>query len=294
MSHSIGINPISWSNDDLQYVGGEISLQTCLGQAASAGYDGVELGHKFPRDASELAPLLKEHGLRLVSGWYSGQLLAQSASDEASAMAEHARLLQQMDCEVLIFAEVTGCIHSDTETRLSQRPRIAPEDWPRFCKRLSELAKRTFDSGLKLCYHHHMGTVVQSEEEIDALMNDTSDELYLLLDAGHAHFAGADPLKLARQYAERIGYVHCKDIRASVLENCTNRDCSFLDAVLDGVFTVPGDGNIDFAAILSQLQSAGYDDWFVVEAEQDPNVAPPAKFARLGHDNLRRWLADRP
>lgn len=291
MNNSIGINPITWSNDDLQYIGGDISLQTCLQDAARAGYDGVELGHKFPRDAQVLKPLLEEHGLDLVSGWYSGQLLQRNAQAEVAAMNSHASLLEAMGCNVIIFAEVTDCIHSMSDVRLSLRPSLSATQWKEFGQRMSEVGKAASDRGLKLCFHHHMGTVVQSAEDIDALMNSTSDDVYLLLDTGHAVFAGADPVQLARQYADRIGHVHCKDIRPSILDACINRDSSFLDAVLDGAFTVPGDGCVAYEQLIEILADTAYEGWLVVEAEQDPSVAPPAKYAQLGIDNLRKFLA---
>ena len=290
MNISIGINPISWTNDDLQYVGGHISLETCLSDAASAGYDGVELGHKFPREAEALRPILDRHNLALVSGWYSGQLVSRDSEDEIAAMADHADLLRAMNCDVLIFAEVTGCIHGSKDTRLSQRPRLKPKQWSAFGKRLTEVGKAAADRGLKLCYHHHMGTVVQSAADIDTLMNETGDDVFLLLDSGHAMFAGADPVQLAQKYAERIGHVHCKDIRRSVMDQCLNRDCSFLDAVLNGVFTVPGDGCIDYKGLFAALANVGYSGWAVVEAEQDPNVADPLTYATLGYGNLARLL----
>jgi len=291
MNVSIGINPITWSNDDLQYVGGNISLQTCLREASAAGYDGVELGHKFPRDAGVLRPLLEEHGLALISGWYSARLLQRDSKSEAAAMSSHAELLRQMGCDVLILAEVTGCIHSMADTRLSQRPRLPADDWQAFGRRMSELGKISAEQGLKLCYHHHMGTVVQSALDIDALMNETSDDVFLLLDTGHAVFAGADPVALAEQYGDRIGHVHCKDIREAVLRRCQNRDSSFLEAVLDGAFTVPGDGFIPFERVLSTLSQQAYQGWLVVEAEQDPSVAPPEKYAQMGASNLKSMIS---
>jgi inosose dehydratase len=290
MNLSIGINPISWTNDDLQYVGGHISLETCLSDASTAGYDGVELGHKFPRDAETLRPILDRHSLSLVSGWYSGQLLARDSASEIESMTAHTDLLRAMGCDVLIFAEVTGCIHGSKDTRLSQRPRLKTEQWSTFGKRLTEVGKAAADKGLKLCYHHHMGTVVQSAEDIDALMNETGEEVYLLLDSGHAMFAGADPVALAKQYADRIGHVHCKDVRETVMQRCLNRDCSFLDAVLDGVFTVPGDGCIDYPGIFAALDNVGYSGWAVVEAEQDPNVADPLVYSTQGFSNLAKLV----
>ena len=289
MAISLGINPITWSNDDLQYVGADVSLDTCLSDAAAAGFAGIELGHKFPRDAKRLKPILDKHGLSLVSGWYSGRLLERDARKEAAAMKSHASLLVDMGCDVLIFAEVTGCIHSNIDASLSRRPRMAAADWKQFGQRLSDLARVTADLGLKLCYHHHMGTVVQSDADIDALMQTTSDDVHLLLDTGHALFAGADPAQLAGQYSERIGHLHCKDIREKPMRRCLNRDGSFLDAVLDGAFTVPGDGCIDYEGVFSALGS-DYSGWAIVEAEQDPSIAPPMTFAKLGYDNLRRLV----
>jgi len=288
MAISLGINPITWSNDDLQYVGANISLESCLSDTAAAGFSGIELGHKFPRDAKVLKPVLDKHGLALVSGWYSGRLLERDAGEEAVAMESHATLLAAMGCDVLIFAEVTGCIHSDITARLSQRPKIAAKDWKQFGRRMSAVAKVVAGYGLKLCYHHHMGTVVQSDTDIDALMQETSDDVFLLLDTGHAYFAGADPVRLAQQYSARIGHLHCKDVRSGPMQRCINRDGSFLDAVLDGAFTVPGDGCIDYAGIFATLR--GYSGWAVVEAEQDPSVAPPAQYAQLGYDNLRALI----
>ena len=290
MSTPIGINPISWTNDDLQYVGGHISLETCLREAATAGYAGIELGHKFPRDPAELRPTLENHGLILVSGWYSGELLSRNAAAEIKHMQEHATLLSAMGCDVLIFAEVSGCIHSDRNARISQRPRLAQDDWKVFGKRMTDVARAAADMGLKLCYHHHMGTVVQSYDDIDALMNATGDEVRLLLDTGHAYFAGADPVSLASSYAARISHLHCKDVREAVLRQSLNRDCSFLDAVLDGVFAVPGDGCIDYPAVFAPLAAAGYSGWVVVEAEQDPAVAHPLTCATRGFEHLRRLL----
>ena len=291
MNVSIGINPITWSNDDLPGVGGDISLDTCLTETAAAGYAGIELGGKFPRNAEILTPMLERHGLSLVSGWYSGHLLQQSAKDEAAAMKEHLGLLKQMGCKVLIFAEVTSGVHSNIEVRASQRPQMSKDQWQQFGERLSDLAKMTADDGVMLNYHHHMGTVVQSAEDIDLLMEATSDEVQLLLDTGHAIYADTDPAAIAKAYCSRIGHVHCKDVRRVVLKRSLNRDSSFLTAVLNGVFTVPGDGCINYKTVLSIMKEAGYEGWLVVEAEQDPSVAPPAKYAKLGYENLQSLVS---
>jgi inosose dehydratase len=291
MKVRLGINPLTWTIDDMPEVGGETSLETCLTEARAAGFEGVELGCKFPRTAPELKAALAPHGLALVSGWYSARLLQRGADEEYEAMRAHRELLSALGCDVVVVAETTHCIHGDRSRRLSQRPVLTATDWPRFTARLDELGVRLRDAGLRLAYHHHMGTVVQTEDEVDRLMDSCDDAVGLLLDTGHLTFAGGDPVRAALRHASRIVHVHCKDVRRPVLDRSLNRDCSFLDAVLDGVFTVPGDGCVDYPAALAPLARANYRGWLVVEAEQDPSVAPSAHYADLGHRNLQRFAA---
>ena len=287
MGVELGINPISWTNDDLPGLGDDISLDTCLKEARAAGFTGVELGRKFPRDAAALRLVLERHDLRLASGWYSLRLLERDAAAEWQAMQPHFKLLAELGCRVMVVAEVSGCVHGDRRARLSTRPQVAPERWPELGARMSDLAERMQQHGLRMAYHHHMGTVVQTGQEIDRLMEHTRDAVGLLLDTGHLRFAGDDPVRYARTYRSRITHVHCKDVRPAVLSRVLNRDASFLDGVIEGVFTVPGDGCIDYRAVLAPLAEHGYSGWWVVEAEQDPAIAEPARYAALGHRHLR-------
>jgi inosose dehydratase len=286
MTVRIGINPLTWSNDDLPSLGAENSLETCLTEARAAGYAGVELGNKFPRDAAKLRPILQTHGLALVSGWYSGRLLERDVDAEWSAMRAHFELLHALDCKVMVFAEVSRCRHGDQLAPISQRPHLPRGDWSRFGQRMTALAERMQREGLRMAYHHHMGTVVQSAQDIDDLMANTGDAVGLLLDTGHLTYAGDDPAQAAARYARRIVHVHCKDVRREVLARCRNRDSSFLNAVLEGVFTVPGDGMVDYRSVLEPIARSGYQGWLVVEAEQDPAVAPPMRYATMGYRNL--------
>jgi inosose dehydratase len=288
MAVRLGTNPIAWSNDDLRDLGAATSLETCLAEARTAGYGGIELGHKFPRDAATLGPILAAHDLALVSGWYSCALLQRPAAGEMAAMRPHLDLLRALGSKVLILAECSNTIHGDRSAPLSGRPVLAASEWARFGARMTELADRSADEGLAIVYHHHMGTCVQSGDDIDRLMDATGPAVRLLLDTGHATFGGVDPVALARRYRSRIGHVHCKDVRASVLRECGGN--SFLDSVVAGVFTVPGDGMVDFAAVLAELP--GYDGWLVVEAEQDPAAAHPLTYAMLGRDNLAAYARD--
>jgi inosose dehydratase len=289
MTVRLGINPLTWTNDDLPTLGAETTLETCLRQAREAGFTGVELGNKFPRVAKELRPILKAHDLSLVSGWYSGRLLERDVDAEWDAMSRHFQLLRDLDCEAMVFAEVSRCTHGDQRIPVSQRPHLARHEWPGFCDRLTALAERMKSEGLRLAYHHHIGTVVQSQQDVDRMMEGTGDAVGLLLDTGHLTFSGARAklASLAEQYAKRIVHVHCKDVRQFILDRVRNRDASFLDAVLDGVFTVPGDGMVDYLRVLTPLAAAGYSGWLVVEAEQDPVVAPSFEYASKGFKHLQ-------
>jgi inosose dehydratase len=290
MAIRIGANPIGWSNDDMQELGGWIPLEQCLSEAKAAGFVGMELGNKFPREASKLQPILDTYGHALIGGWHSIFLIERDAETEFAEAAHHRKLLKDMGTNVFIVAECTRTIHGDKSKPLSTRPKMTEAEWKRFTERLTKLAELLRQEGFQLVYHHHMGTVVQTPEEIDRLMKETGEAVHLLLDTGHATWGGADPAALARKYRKRISHVHCKDVRAAVRQESEAKDWSFLDSVIAGVYTVPGDGMVDYVSVFKELP--GYSGWVVVEAEQDPKKAEPAKYAKLGYDNLVRFLKD--
>ena len=214
----IGANPIGWSNDDMPELGGATPLEQCLEEAREIGFEGMELGNKFPREATALKAALDPFGLACVSGWYSGKLLTRTVDAEMQAMRPHLNLLKEVGATVLIYAETSGDVHGDRSQPLSRRPLIEDGDWPEFGRRLTALAERTLNEGVRLVVHHHMGTAVQSEADIHALMRSTGDAVHLLLDTGHAVWGGADPVGLARRYQIRISHVHAKDVRREVME----------------------------------------------------------------------------
>ena len=290
MAIRIGANPIGWSNDDLRSLGGDTPLETCLAEAKIAGFAGMELGHKFPCEPIALKSVLDRHGLDLVSGWYSMALLERDADAEWAAIQGHKHLLNALGARILIVAETSNAIHGDVAMPLSRSPRMSEAQWPTFCDRLSTVAERLASEGMQLVYHHHMGTVIETDNDVDRMMQLTRPAVHLLLDTGHLTFAGADPVAVTRKHRHRISHVHTKDVRADVLAEVQRRDLSFLDAVVAGVYTVPGDGLVDYPAVFAQL--AGYDGWVVVEAEQDPAKANPLTYAKLGYDNLVRYLRD--
>lgn len=287
----IGINPLTWTNDDLPSLGADTPLEVCLSEARQAGYSGIELGNKFPRDASVLEPILKQYDLSLVSGWYSARLLERSVEDEIAAMQDHLNLLKALGSNVMVFAEVSGCVHGDQSVPLSQRPRMTQNQWEEYAKRMTVVADYMASEGVKMAYHHHMGTVIETAEEVDKLMQMTGDNVGLLLDTGHITFAGGDALAMAKKHAKRIVHVHCKDIRLDVLKDNLNRDSAFLNAVLEGVYTVPGDGGINYFPIFEVLKATDYEGWIVVEAEQDPAIAHPLTYATKGYEYLSANLA---
>ncbi|AKJ40852.1 myo-inosose-2 dehydratase [Pragia fontium] len=289
MTVQLGINPLTWTNDDLPSLGAETPLETCLSEGKQAGFVGFELGNKFPRKSEVLGPILAEHNLKLVSGWYSGELLTRSVEEEIEAAQSHLTLLRDLGAKVMVFAEVTDCIHGDQSKPVHLRPRFPADQWQEYGRKLTEFARYTQQQGIQVAYHHHMGTVIENAEDIDNLMKHTGPEVGLLLDAGHLTYAGADPVAVARQWASRINHVHCKDVRKDVLQDVRNRKTSFLDAVLSGVFTVPGDGCVDFPSVFHSLKNQNYKGWLVVEAEQDPAIAHPLTYATLGYNNLHQF-----
>src|SRR5947207_3997279 len=280
MSIRLGVNPIMWSNDDMRELGAEVPLETCLAQARQIGFEGIELGHKFPRPPLRRPTTRGGFGRACCTGCAAARLLERGAAAELARLRPHLDLLKAVASPVLVFAEVSGAIHGDFRSPLSARPLLKASQWREFGRRLTQLAAWTAAEGVRLAYHHHMGTVVQSQEDIDTLMDATGADVGLLLDTGHAAFAGADPVALARRHAPRIAHVHAKDLRAGVCERARARDWSFLRAVLEGVFTVPGDGSVDFGKVLGELRD--YSGWVVLEAEQDPKKADPMTYASLG------------
>jgi inosose dehydratase len=284
----LAIAPIGWSNDDLPELGGDIPLETCLREAREAGYSGVEKGGKFPMDPAALRPVLADQRLELVSGWFSGLLRYGTVEDEKTRIAEQLHLYQEMGCPVMVYAETTGTVQGRMDVPVADRPRMPHEDFKRYGEKLTQFAEWLKAEGCPLTFHHHMGTVVETEDEIDWLMANTGDAVGLLFDTGHLVFAGGRIPDTARRHGARINHIHCKDIRKDVLERLKAERWSFLKGVIEGVFTVPGDGMIDFGDFARLVAEIGYSGWVVVEAEQDPDKANPLEMARTGHKELTR------
>ncbi|TKB08473.1 MAG: myo-inosose-2 dehydratase [Mesorhizobium sp.] len=283
----LGINPITWTNDDVPELGGDTPLETCLGETAEAGFAGTELGGKFPREARTLGPILDRYGLALVSGWYDGRICEREVDEEFEAIRPHLTLLKELGAKHVVYADTSRGRHGAIHAPISQRPKLAAEEWKPYGEKITRLAERFADFGVGMAFHHHMGTIVETDAEIDMLMKVTGEAVGLLYDTGHCAFSGGDPEQLLRRHVGRVVHVHCKDVRPAVLKKARDTDMSFMGAVMEGIFTVPGDGAIDYASLLKILADMGYAGWLVVEAEQDPAKAHPLTYATMGYRNLR-------
>ena len=286
MSVRLAINPITWSNDDDPALGGDIPLETCLGETRQAGYAGTEFGFKFPRSTPELTAVLSKHDLELVSAWYDGRILEREVAAEYDAILPHLTMLKDQGCALVVYADTSRGRHDSIFRPLSERPRLADEEWAGYCRKITALAEKFADFGVRMAFHHHMGTIIETDAEVDRLMAGTGEAVDLLFDTGHCVYAHGDPQALLERHIGRVNHVHCKDVRRDVLEKAWAGDWSFMDAVLAGIFTVPGDGSVDYSPLLRRLREAGYEGWLVVEAEQDPAKANPLTYATMGYRNL--------
>ena len=291
MSIRFGVSPIAWINDDMPELGGDTPLERVLAEAREIGYAGIELGGKFPRDPKELHALLARFELALVGGWYSASLLTRTAREEIAALQAHLGLLKALGCRVFIFAETSNAIHGDRTRPLSATPRLDHAAWAHFGAKLTEVADTVTAAGLRFAYHHHLGTVVESGEDMEWFLRSTGPSVGLTVDTGHAALGGVDAVALIRAQPGRVAHVHCKDIRGKVFRQIKAEGGSFLRGVLEGMFTVPGDGDLDFAKVMRALGETGYSGWIIVEAEQDPAIADPRRYGEVGLTTLRREAA---
>jgi inosose dehydratase len=292
MSIQIGVSPIAWSNDDFPELGGDTTLEQCLKETNEIGFSGIEAGGKFPKKSNELIPKLEKENLKLCSGWYGANLLKNTVKEEILIMKNQLDLFKECGAPCMVVAEVSGSIQGQVKKPLSKRPILNNDEWKILYNRLSEISKYMRDNGVPLAYHHHMGTVVQSHEDTERLIDNTSDTVKLLIDTGHMMFAGGDFSKIAKDYSSRLYHVHCKDIRKEVLDTALRNDLSFIDAFFAGAFTVPGDGCIDYKNFLNILKGFNYEGWLVVEAEQDPKKANPFKYGKIGFNHLKKIALD--
>lgn len=288
MSVKIGISPIAWQNDDLPDLTAAYTMEQALRESREIGYTGVERGRRMPQDTEGLRSYLNANDIALCGGWCSGNLMVNSVADEIAAIRQQVEQFVALDAPCLVYAECSNTVQGDIATPVNNRPKLARADVKAYAAKLSEVAKWMADQGMVLAYHHHMGSMIEDQEDIDALMDGSTPDVTLLYDTGHLHFGGAPVLETLRKWGDRVRHVHYKDVRQTVADKVRAENKSFLDGVIDGAFTVPGDpeGCIDFAAITKELARMDYDGWIVVEAEQDPAKAPPMAYSKMGYDHI--------
>ena len=291
MKAKLGIAPIAWWNDDLAELSDDVSLEECLRQASVAGFTGMETGRRFPMDVAVLSPILARYGISVCGGWFSGLLL------DGDIEAEKDRIRAQMDFFIaarapcIVYGETARTVQGDRSKPLATKPKLDEDQIRAYARKMTSFGEWCAEQGMPLSYHHHMAAAIETEGELDRFMKHSGPGIPLLYDAGHMAFAGGDVLRVIDKHHARISHVHTKDVRMDVINALDRSRDSFLDAVVKGAFTVPGDGSLDFEAIVKRLASYGYEGWFVVEAEQDPKVSPPLEMARIGHKELLRVMA---
>ncbi|SMQ62906.1 2-keto-myo-inositol dehydratase [Devosia lucknowensis] len=290
MKARLGMSPIAWWNDDLPELSDDVSLEECLRQSRSAGFTGMEKGRRFPDDPDVMLPILRAADVTLCGGWFSGTLVNEELAVNKDRIAPMIELFKAVDAPCIVYGEVGRSIQGKRDVPLAQKPKLTDDEMKTYGRTLTAFGEWCAEQGMPLSYHHHMAAVVETEAELDAFMAASGEGIPLLLDAGHLAFAGGDPLRAIDKHHARINHVHVKDIRRAVVDGLDRSKQSFLDAVALGAFTVPGDGSLDFGAIVQRLADHGYEGWFVVEAEQDPVKAPPLKMAQIGHAELMRVM----
>ena len=278
----LGIAPIAWTNDDLPDLGGENTFEQCVSEMALAGFTGSEVGNKYPKDPDILKKALELRGIEICNQWFSSFLLTKPFEKVEKEFRAQLAFLKAMGAGIIGVSEQSHSVQGQQDTPIfGHKYCMDDAEWDVFCKGLNRLGKIAADEyGICLTYHHHMGTVVQDEDEVERMMEETDAKyVSLLFDTGHFKYCGADPLKMVQKYAGRIKHVHLKDIRPEVVEKVKKEDLSFLEGVRQGTFTIPGDGCIDFEPIFRVLEENGYEGYMVVEAEQDPARANPLEYA---------------
>ena len=286
----LGISPIAWWNDDLAELSEDISLEECLRQASAAGFTGMETGRRFPMGMEELGPLLERFGISVCGGWFSGLLLEGDIEEEKNRISEQLTFFKAAGAPCIVYGETARSVQGERNAPLAAKPSLTEAEIAAYGRKISDFADWCAREGMPISYHHHMAAVIETEEELDMFMRHSS--VPLLFDTGHMAFAGGNNLRVIENHYRRITHVHTKDIRLNVIDGLHRDRESFLDAVIKGAFTVPGNGSLDFAEIVGGLADKGYEGWFVVEAEQDPCVNPPQEMAYKGHTELLRVMTE--
>ncbi len=286
----LGIAPVAWTNDDLPDLGAENTFEQCISEMALSGFTGCEVGNKYPRDVSVLKKALDLRGLCICNAWFSAKFTTKSMEEVLDKFIAHRDFLYEMGAKVIGAAEVGNSIQGSDVSIFDEKPIYTEEQWITVTTGFNEMARLADEKGMKLACHHHMGTGIQTKEEVERFMEMTHDNVYLLFDSGHFVYSEGNEeagLEILKKYIHRTAHIHLKDIRPEVLKQVKEEKLSFLEGVRLGTFTVPGDGFIKFEPIFDILNECNYEGWMVVEAEQDPAKANPLEYALKGREYIR-------
>ena len=284
----LGVAPIAWTNDDLPELGKENTFEQCISEMALAGYTGTEIGNKYPKDPEILKKFLEPRGLEVASAWFSAFLTTEPYENTFEKFKEHRDFLWNMGAKVIVVSEQGHSIQGRDLPIFEEKPKFTDQEWDLLTKGLEKLGDLAHERDMEIVYHHHMGTGVQTTDEIERLMENTDPEkVSLLFDTGHLVYSGEEPLGIFEKYHHRIKHIHFKDIRKDVMNEVKNEKDSFLTGVKKGAFTVPGDGMVDFTPIWKAIEQSGYEGWIVVEAEQDPSLAIPFIYAKQAREYIK-------
>ena len=286
MSVKIGISPIAWQNDDLPDITKDFTMEQALRESRDIGYTGVERGQRMPHDTEGLRQYLEANDIALCGGWCSGNSLVNDFAAECDATRQQVAQFIALDAPCIVYAECSNTVQGLQNVPVNNRPKLSRDDIMTYGKKISELAKWMADQGMPMAYHHHMGSIIESEDDVNWLMDGSSHEVNLCFDTGHLLFGGGNVMATLDRWGDRVHHVHYKDIRPHIVKDVRDNNLSFLDAVIAGAFTVPGDGCIEFQEVTHKLKAMDYSGWIVVEAEQDPAKAPPYEYSKLGYDNI--------
>lgn len=291
MSIKIGISPIAWQNDDLPDLTANYTMEQALEESREIGYTGVERGQRMPKDTDGLKAYLDKYDIALCGGWCSGATLVNDFDAEVAQISAQVEQFKALNAPCIVYAECSNTIQGDQGTPVNDRPTLSRDEIKAYAEKLSEVAKWSTDQGMPVAYHHHMGSIIESEDDVNWLMEYSDPAaLRLTFDTGHLLFGGGDVMATLDRWGDRVHHVHFKDIRPDIVKDVRDNRRSFLDAVIAGAFTVPGDGCIDFHAVGKALKGMDYSGWIVVEAEQDPAKAPPKEYSQKGYDHILEVL----
>ena len=291
---SWGMHPITWRNDDIPEVGAFNTLEDMLLDLADTGFAGTECAGFFP-PKEEVKAAADARGIKIVAQWFSSFILRDGVEAVIPDFEATCAYLEYLGATRVVVSEQTGSVQGIRDVCIfTNKPVLGQEEWRVLAEGLGRLGGIAHDHGLELVYHHHLGTVVQTKEETIRLMEMTDPaRVSLLFDTGHALVGDGDVMGLLEATIDRVKHVHFKDVRPDKMQESREAERSFLDSFLAGMFTVPGDGMIDFTEPYGALVDHGYRDWILVEAEQDPAVANPHEYAARARAYIESALLKR-